>query len=217
VAQDFNALLAVITSALDMMLKTADDPAKVRRLGQAALVAGQRGEALTRRLSAFSQGEDAQGQVLDVGVLLRGLETRLKSLAGPGVDLLIEAPSVETIVRLDPTSFEAAVTALVRNACEAMDGAGSVAVRLEPGLQDGIRLSVRDTGPGLDAATAQRALEPFFTTRPGAEGLGLAQAHAFARQWGGSLSLTGARGEGAEAVLTLPGVVAAQRLENSAA
>ena len=204
VAQDFNALLAVMTSALDMMLKTADDPARVRRLGQAALAAGQRGEALTRRLSAFSQGEDAHAQVLDSGVLLRAMETRLRALAGPGVDLLIEGPSTAAPVRVDPVGFDGAVQALVRNAVEALGGAGSVAVRLEALADGGARLTVRDTGPGLDAATAARALEPFFTTRDGAAGLGLAQVHAFARQSGGALTLTGAEGEGAEATLTLP-------------
>ncbi|WP_428151418.1 ATP-binding protein [Brevundimonas sp.] len=214
VAQDFNALLAVMTSALDMMLKTADDPARVRRLGQAALAAGQRGEALTRRLSAFSQGEDAHAQVLDSGVLLRAMETRLRALAGPGVDLLIEGPSTEAPVRVDPVGFEGAVQALVRNAVEALGGAGSVAVRLEALTDGGARLTVRDTGPGLDAATAARALEPFFTTRDGAAGLGLAQAHAFARQSGGALTLTGAEGEGAEATLILP--AAEGRIETAA-
>ena len=206
VAQDFNALLAVMTSALDMLLKTADDPARVRRLGQAALAAGQRGEALTRRLSAFSQGEDAHAQVLDSGVLLRAMETRLRALAGPGVDLLIEGPSHAAPVRVDPVGFEGAVQALVRNAVEALGGAGSVAVRLEALAEGGARLTVRDTGPGLDAATAARALEPFFTTRDGAAGLGLAQVHAFARQSGGALTLTGAEGEGAEATVILPPV-----------
>lgn len=205
VAQDFNALLAVMTSALDMMLKTADDPTRVRRLGQAALAAGQRGEALTRRLSAFSQGEDAHARVLDAGVLLRALEPRLRALVGSGVDLMIEGPSRDAPVRVDPVGFEGAVQALVRNAVEALDGAGSVAVRLEALDAGGARLTVRDTGPGLDATAAARALEPFFTTREGAAGLGLAQAHAFARQSGGQLTLTGAEGEGAEATLTLPG------------
>jgi signal transduction histidine kinase/PAS domain-containing protein len=204
VAQDFNALLGVMTSALDMMLKAADDPARVKRLSQAALAAGQRGEALTRRLSAFSQGEQAHAQVLDAGVLLRAMETRLRAFAGPGVDLMIEGPSSEAPVRVDPVGFESAVQALVRNAVEALRGAGSVAVRLEALGEGGARLTVRDTGPGLDAATAARALEPFFTTRDGAAGLGLAQVHAFARQSGGALTLTGAEGEGAEATLTLP-------------
>jgi signal transduction histidine kinase len=204
VAQDFNALLAVMTSALDMMLKTADDPARVRRLGQAALAAGQRGEALTRRLAAFSQGEEAEARTLDAGVLLRAMESRLRALAGPGVDLMIEAPQVETPVRVDPVAFEGTVIALVRNAVEAVDGAGAVAVRLEPMETGEVRLTVRDTGTGLDEATAARALEPFFTTRPGAAGLGLAQGHAFARLSGGSLTLTSAPDVGAEATLILP-------------
>jgi len=215
-AQDFHALLAVMTSALDMLLKTADDPARVRRLGQAALAAGQRGEALTRRLSAFSQGEDAHARVLDAGVLLRAMETRLRALAGPGVDLLIEGPSGDAPVRVDPVGFEGAVQALVRNAVEALEGAGAVAVRLET-TDTGARLTVRDTGPGLDAATAARAMEPFFTTREGAAGLGLAQVHAFARQSGGSLTLTGPGGEGAEAVLTLPAALGIQELADPAA
>jgi PAS domain S-box-containing protein len=207
VAQDFNALLAVMTSALDMMLKTADDPSRVRRLGQAALAAGQRGEALTRRLAAFSQGEEAEARALDAGVLLRAMESRLRALAGPGVDLMIEAPQAEAPVRVDPVGFEGAVTALVRNAVEAVEGAGAVAVRLEAleAPEGGeVRLTVRDTGPGMDEATAARALEPFFTTRPGQAGLGLAQAHAFARLSRGDLSLISEPGQGAEATLSLP-------------
>ena len=205
VAQDFNALLAVMTSALDLMLKQADDPARVRRLGQAALAAGQRGEALTRRLTAFSQGEDgAPVQILDAGVLLKAMETRLRAVAGPGVDLLIEGPTEPAPARLDPVAFEGAVKALVRNAVEAVAGDGSVAVRLETLMEGGLRLSVRDSGPGLDHDLAARALEPFFTTKPEAAGLGLSQAHAFARQSGGKLSIDSAPGEGAEVAVTLP-------------
>lgn len=205
VAQDFNALLAVMTSALDLMLKQADDPQRVRRLGEAALAAGQRGEALTRRLTAFSQGEDGHPvQVMDAGVLLKSMETRLRSLAGPGVDLMIEGPAEEAPARIDPVAFEGAVKALVRNAVEAVNGQGSVAVRLETLMEGGLRLSVRDSGPGLDRELAARALEPFFTTKPDASGLGLSQAHAFARQSGGKLSIDSPPGEGAEVAITLP-------------
>lgn len=85
VAQDFAALLSVMTSALDLLAQQAEDPARVRRLAQAALTAGQKGEVLTRRLSAFSQGEEAPAaQRLDAGVLLRGLEPRLRRAAGAG-------------------------------------------------------------------------------------------------------------------------------------
>lgn len=204
-AHDFNALLGVMTGALDMMLRQADDPARVRRLGQAALAAGQRGEALTRRLTAFAQGDEAPAlQALDAGVLLRGLETRLRALAGPGIDLMIEGPAQPAPARLDPVAFEGAVKALTQNAIDAVDGRGSVAVRLETLLEGGLRLSVRDSGPGMDRELAARAVEPFFTTREGAAGLGLSQAYAFARQSGGVLSIDSAPGEGAEISVTLP-------------
>lgn len=208
-AHDFNALLGVMTGALDMMLRQADDPARVRRLGQAALAAGQRGEQLTRRLTAFSQGDDAPVfQTLDAGVLLRGMETRLRAMAGPDVDLMIEGPSTDAPVRLDPVAFEGAVRALTQNAVEAVGAKGSVAVRLEALLEGGLRLSVRDTGPGMDRELAARAIEPFFTTREGAAGLGLSQAYAFARQSGGVLSIDDVPDGGAEVSITLPQAVA---------
>jgi signal transduction histidine kinase len=204
-AHDFNALLGVMTGALDMMLRQADDPARVRRIGQAALTAGQKGELLTRRLTAFSQGDDEPVlRVLDAGVLLRGMETRLRALGGPGIDLMIEGPSDTAPVRLDPVAFEGAVRSLTQNAVEAVGGRGSVAVRLETMLEGGIRLSVRDSGPGMDRDLAARAVEPFFTTREGAAGLGLSQAYAFARQSGGVLSIDSSPGDGAEVSITLP-------------
>jgi PAS domain S-box-containing protein len=204
-AHDFNALLGVMTGALDMMLRQADDPDRVRRIGQAALAAGQKGELLTRRLTAFSQGDDEPVlRSLDAGVLLRGMETRLRALAGPEIDLMIEGPSEAAPVRLDPVAFEGAVTALTRNAAEAVGGRGSVAVRLEALLEGGLRLSVRDSGPGMNRDLAARAVEPFFTTREGAAGLGLSQAYAFARQSGGVLSIDSAPGGGADVSITLP-------------
>ena len=205
VAHDFNALLGVMTGALDMMLRQADDPGRIRRLGQAALAAGRKGELLTRRLTAFSQGDDSPVlQVLDAGVLLRGLEGKLRDEAGPGIDLMIEGPSEAVQVRLDPVAFDGAVRALLANAIEAVGGQGSVAVRLEALMEGGVRLSVRDSGPGMDAELAARAVEPFFTTKDGAAGLGLSQAYAFARQSGGILSIDSRPGDGAEVAITLP-------------
>ena len=205
VAQDFAALLSVMTSALDLLAQQAEDPARVRRLAQAALTAGQKGELLTRRLSAFSQGEEAPAaQRLDAGVLLRGLEPRLRRAAGEGVDLLIEGPAAPLELALDPVGLEAALVALVRNAVEARgSGPASVAVRLAETVE-AAEVSVIDMGHGMDAETRARAIEPFFTTRPGQAGLGLSEAHAFARQSGGRLELESAPGEGTTVRLVLP-------------
>ena len=204
VAHDFSALLGVMTSALDMLLKQADQPDRVRRLGGAALNAGRRGEALTRRLAAFSQGEDAVMNRLDLSVLLRSMEPTLRQMAGENVDLMIEAPDrlMESVI--DPAAFDGAVRALLDNALQALEGRGSVAVRLDETPEGQWRLSVRDDGPGMDSDVLARASEPFFTTRDGATGLGLSQAYAFARQSGGRLSVDSAPGEGTEAALILP-------------
>lgn len=205
VSQDFHALLGVMTSALDMMVSQAEDADRVRRLGRAALAAGQRGEALTRRLAAFAEGEDAApAQSIDLGAVVRGLEGKLRLVAGPTVDLMIEAPAEPLVARVDPVALEGAVAALVLNAAQATQGRGSVAVRLSRVDDAKLRLTVRDDGPGMEADVVRRAVEPFFTTKDGAAGLGLAQAHAFARQSGGALSLDSAPGEGTSVSLDLP-------------
>lgn len=204
VAHDFSALLGVMTSALDMLLKQADQPDRVRRLGGAALNAGRRGEALTRRLAAFSQGEDAVINRLDLSVLLRGMEPTLRQMAGEDVDLMIEAPDRPMEALIDPAAFDGAVRALLDNAVQALEGQGSVAIRLDETPDGQWSLSVRDNGPGMDSDVLARASEPFFTTRDGATGLGLSQAYAFARQSGGRLAMDSAPGEGTEATLILP-------------
>jgi len=205
VSQDFHALLGVMTSALDMMVGQADEPDRVRRLGRAALAAGQRGEALTRRLAAFAEGDDAATvQTIDLGAVVRGLEGKLRLVAGPTVDLMIEIPSDPLTARVDPVALEGALAALVTNAAQATGGRGSVAVRLSREGDEALRLTVRDDGPGMEADVARRAVEPFFTTREGAAGLGLSQAHAFARQSGGALSIESAPGAGTAVTLDLP-------------
>jgi signal transduction histidine kinase len=203
VSQDFHALLGVMTSALDMIVGQAEEPDRVRRLGRAALAAGQKGEALTRRLAAFSEGEDAApAREVDLSAVVRGLEGRLRLVAGPSVDLMLEIPAEPLTARVDPVTLEGALAALVDNA--AQSGAASVAVRLTRVDDARLALTVVDDGPGMDEDTVRHAMEPFFTTRPGRAGLGLAQAHAFARQSGGDLRLVSAPDAGTTATLDLP-------------
>jgi signal transduction histidine kinase len=188
-----------------MILKKADEPDRVRRLGRAALAAGQRGEALTRRLAAFSDGHDGPpAQRIDLGALVRAAEGILRTAAGPTADLMIETPSEPLEARIDPVALDAALAALVTNAAQATGGQGSVAVRLALAEGGGAVISVRDDGAGMTDDVARLAMEPFFTTREGAAGLGLAQVHAFARQSGGALSIDSAPERGTEVTLTLP-------------
>lgn len=200
-AQEFAGLLAVMTGAVQTMSDQAEQPEKVRRLAQAALGAGRRGEGLARRLASLTAGEVlAAEQVMDAAAVLRGLEGRLREAAGHS-DLMLEIQAEPVPVLLDPTGFAATAAALVLNAAQA--GAGAVSVQLS--IQgDRAVLRVRDDGAGMEADVLRRAGEAFFTTRPGSAGLGLSQARAFADAAGGAFDLTSAPGQGAEAVLSLP-------------
>jgi signal transduction histidine kinase len=200
-AQEFAGLLAVMSGAVQTMADQAEQPDKVRRLAQAALGAGRRGEGLARRMAALTAGEvSGVEQVLDIAALLRSQELRLREVV-TGADLLLEVRSEPVPVLLDPTGFDAVVAALVTNAVDA----GATAIAVQISIQgDRAVLRVRDNGSGMDPETARRATEAFFTTRPGHPGLGLSQASAFAEAAGGAFDLASAGGEGAEAVLSLP-------------
>ena len=200
-AQEFAGLLAVMTGAVQTMSDQAEQPEKVRRLAQAALGAGRRGEGLARRLASLTAGEvPAAEQVMDAAAVLRALEGRLREAAGRS-DLMLEIQTEPVPVLLDPTGFAATAAALVLNAAQA--GAGAVSVQLS--IQgDRAVLRVRDDGAGMETDVLRRAVEAFFTTRPGSAGLGLSQARAFAEASGGAFDLTSAPGQGTGAVLSLP-------------
>lgn len=212
-AQDFNALLTLLLGALDMIDRQADNPERVRRVAEAALTAGRRGETLTRQLSAFSRGDDTALRALDVGAVVRGLPSPIQ--AGAVEVQVVDGP---TYARFDPVRLQSALTALLTNARQAQGPSDPVRVRIEAtGVSDGdpdltagdyVKITVADRGPGMEPDILIRAQEPFFTTRPGADGLGLAQARGFARSLGGALRLGSTPGVGSTAAIWLPRVPA---------
>ena len=211
VAQDFNALLTLMLGALDMIDRQAENPERVRRVAEAALAAGRRGERLTRQLAAFSRGQETGLRALDVGAIIRGLPAPIQAGA---VDIQVENGPV--YARFDPVRLQSALTALLENARQAQGPQGPVRVRIEPAsvasgdadltAGDYVKITVADRGAGMTPDVLIRAQEPFFTTRAGAEGLGLPQARGFARSLGGALRLGSTPGEGSTAALWLPAV-----------
>jgi len=212
-AQDFNALLTLLLGALDMIDRQADNPERVRRVAEAALVAGRRGETLTRQLSAFSRGDETSLRALDVASIVRGLPSPIQAGA-----VEVQAVDGPAYARFDPVRLQGALTALLINARQAQGPAEPIRVRIEtaslgggdPDLAAGdyVKITVADRGPGMEPDVMIRAQEPFFTTRPGAEGLGLAQARGFARSLSGAVRLGSTPGVGSTAAIWLPRVSA---------
>ncbi len=215
-AQDFDRLLAVVGGALETLLAQADNPERVRRLGEAALAANRRGEHLSRQLLALTQPRAEDLHVADLATLLRSLEPALSRAAGRAplaLNLAVEVGDV----RIDTDQFEAALTNLVSNAADAVAGGGAITVGADrfdttegqvPGLPAGswTRVFVMDTGVGMNAETAARAPEVFFTTKSPAKhaGLGLSQVFGFARHAGGVARIETDPGRGTTVSLYLP-------------
>jgi signal transduction histidine kinase len=106
-------------------------------------------------------------------------------------------------VFLDPQRFTQILQNLAGNALDALAAGGwvKVAARLEP---EGLRVTIADNGPGMDAKTLEEVQQPFVTTRARGTGLGIPLARRFVEAHGGRLVLRSTPGEGTEATVTFP-------------
>ncbi len=187
VAHDFNNLLVAITGYAELIGDTflEDDPR--REDVEAVLEAATRASTLTRRLLVFGHHQPFEAAVVDVDGLVGGLGAVLRSLAGGRVELCVRRASRAPLVRADRAQIEQVVVNLVVNARDAMAHGGRVTIetthvdveagddRRSPPPDPGeyVRLTVTDTGTGIDAATLAHIFEPFFSTKSVGQGTGL--------------------------------------------
>lgn len=230
VAHDFNNLLTVVIGALDMMLRSPDDAARQKKLGEAALSAARRGERLTHQLLAFSRRQALRPEPTDLNGLIRESEPLLHRALGGAIEFRTKLRRGGTRVSVDPAQFEAALLNLVVNARDALGDRGKVSVQTltcavaageiaELAAGDYVCVTVSDNGSGMSPEVMERVFEPFFTTKPVGKGtgLGLSQVYGFARQSGGGVRVTSTIGRGTEVRLYLPPLGAIQKAEPAAA
>ncbi len=142
-------------------------------------------------------------------VNLRELVDRTRSLAPPGITVEVDIPDERRLetVTVDAGLLRLVLENLVENACQAMPDGGklSIVARAEE-AEDGaaVSIDVRDTGRGMDGRTLERALKPFFSTRPQGTGLGLAIVDRIVRAHGGTVSLVSQVGRGTSVRLLIP-------------
>ena len=215
VAHDFNNLLTPIVGALDMVARLHEGDERIRKLTGAGLQAAERARTLVQRLLAFARRQHLQARPVNVRQLVNGMEDLLTRSLGPQVVLKIEGEASLPPAMMDPNQFELALLNLAVNARDAMPDGGTLTIAvgqesmtLHARLPEGryIRLSVSDTGSGMDEETIKRAVEPFFTTKAKGQGtgLGLSMVHGLAAQSGGDFALTSVHGRGTTATLWLP-------------
>ena len=217
VAHDFNNLLTPIVGALDMLRRQHASDERSNRLISGAMQAAERAATLVQRLLSFARRQHLEARTVDVKELVEGMHDLMQRTIGPHIAVRIDTAANVPAARVDPGQLELAVLNLAVNARDAMGGGGQIRLTLDEaqvssadanGLEPGryIRLSLTDTGTGMDEATLTRAIEPFFTTKGQGEGtgLGLSMVHGLAAQSGGALRIRSKVGKGTTAELWLP-------------
>jgi PAS domain S-box-containing protein len=220
VAHDFNNILMSIMGAADLLMMQLAPGDAAREEAAEIKQAVDRGAGLTRQLLAFSRPQAVRSRIVALGDVVRGMDTMLRRLIGPEIDFQIVVPAEPLLVVADSGQVEQVVMNLVVNARDAMPEGGRVTVRVdEVDLdEDGAaafvegragryaRLSVADTGTGIDAQVRAKLFEPFFTTKEQGKGtgLGLSIVYGIVKQSGGYITVASEPGRGATFLIYLP-------------
>ncbi len=213
VAHDFNNLLQVISGGLQVLGRQAD-PARREQIFTAMRQAVDRGASLCRQLLAFSRRQTLKPEAVNLERLAGDMRELLhRSLRG---DIQIQSSFAESLwcVEVDPGELELVILNLALNARDAMPNGGTIEISASnmSALADHelsgdfVRLDIADSGVGMSPDILGHAFEPFFTTKEvgSGSGLGLAQAHGFAKASGGAVRIASTPGRGTLVSLFLP-------------
>jgi PAS domain S-box-containing protein len=217
VAHDFNNLLMPIIGSLDMLQRRQVGGEREQRLIGGALHSADRAKTLVQRLLAFARRQPLQSVAVNVTELVTGMAELIESTTGPQIQVVVDVASDVPYANADPNQLEMAILNLSVNARDAMTQGGTLRISasaesvlaghrstLKPGSY--VRISVADTGTGMEEAVLARAIEPFFSTKGIGKGtgLGLSMVHGLATQLGGALTISSKPGLGTNVELWLP-------------
>jgi PAS domain S-box-containing protein len=220
IAHDFNNLLTAIKGNVQLLLMDASASSAGRDEMQEIDRVADRAAQLTKRLLAFSRRQALTPVTIDLAEVVHGTTKMLQRLVG---DVRLEVSCKEqSFVRADATQLEQVMLNLVINARDAMPNGGTVDVTVdraalpaelallqpEAAKRSYVRLTVRDTGEGMDADTQAHIFEPFFTTKETGQGtgLGLATVYAIVMQNAGQITVHSVLDEGTRFDVYLPAV-----------
>jgi two-component system cell cycle sensor histidine kinase/response regulator CckA len=223
IAHDFNNILGAILGNVELAKADCATHAPGSPLMESLHEidkAGRRARDLVRQILTFSRNEPPQRTAVSLTEVAHDTERLLRVTLPPAIELHMQLPKGLPPVLADATQVEQALLNLCTNAVHAIGAErGSIhvdAAAVQPdqrlserlGLApiDYVALTVRDNGPGMDAATLQRVFEPFFTTKPVGQGtgLGLAVVHGVMRTHEGGVDVQSTPGNGSRFTLYFP-------------
>lgn len=221
IAHDFNNILVAIIGYSELAMEDLPEASRARESIAEVLKAGYRARELVRQILTFSRRTQAECTTVHIPSIVKEAVKLLRSSI-PSTIAIVESidPSVPHILA-DPTQIHQVILNLSTNAYHAMSpSGGTLTIRVDcvdvddgmasehPDLKTGphVRISVRDTGCGMDKATMSRIFDPFFTTKDPTKGtgLGLATVHGIVSSLGGAVLVTSSPGKGSTFDVYLP-------------
>jgi signal transduction histidine kinase/CheY-like chemotaxis protein len=212
IAHDFNNILGAILGYAEMALGRLRRDSREWQHVQEVRKAGERARDIVDRILAFSRRTEQRRRPIRMRPLLEETAGLLKASLPATVTLRMRLPDEDAIVLGEPSRLQQVVMNLCTNAAQAMAADGVVDVALDLVALDGgrtlshgalaagryVRLTVGDSGHGMDAATLERIFEPFFTTKAAGTGtgLGLAMVHGIVFDHGGAIDVRSRPGAG---------------------
>ena len=220
VAHEINNLLQPMLALSDLGQDIADkDPVKVRKYFEVIASSGRKARDVVRQVLTFARRDAPQVAPYPIAALVEDALTLAQSGFPPGIKLDHTLAASDIMAVVNPTQVSQVVLNLITNAADAMNGDGTVTVRLETidldaaaagnlALSAGqwIALTIADHGCGMDVYTLSRIFEPFYTTKVAGKGtgLGLSVVYSIVAGWGGTLKVDSEVDKGTIAVVYIP-------------
>jgi len=219
VAHDFNNLLTIIVGYSQMLLDTVSAGDTKRDKLEQILNAANRAAILTKQLLAFSRRQVLQPRLVNLNHLVTNLKAMLGRIIGERITIETALDSGLGLIKADPHQLEQVVINLAINARDAMSNGGlfrietSMAAAVHSANGEGpnesegrVRLTISDTGCGMDERVREHAFEPFFTTKGVGKGtgLGLSTVYGIVRQNEGTIQVSSQPGKGTVFELYFP-------------
>jgi PAS domain S-box-containing protein len=230
IAHDFNNILTSILGYTELAHKKAKNHPDVLRNLEQVLTAGKRAKAVVRQILTFSRRTNQERKPIELSLVIKEALKLLRASLPSTIEMIQDINIPYSMVMADPTQIHQVLLNLCTNAAQAMEPRGgtlTVSLKLvsistpapkmihenagnltqgqiKPG--EYVKLTVKDSGPGLEPEFLERIFEPYFTTKGSADGtgLGLAVVHGIVTSHGGSIEVESKPGQGSSFMVFLP-------------
>lgn len=219
-AHDYNNVLGVILGYGELIKSKLHGEESIRGQLDAIIAAARRGADLTKRLLSFERREVISPKVISINSSIESIKEMLQQIIGENRELVVNLEKDLWNVKVDPTQLDQILVNLATNARDAIEDVGTITIETSNVLAgeafvrdhvdftqgEYVRISVADTGQGINQDTVKKIFEPFFTTKPAGQGtgLGLAVVYAIIKQNSGSIEVQSEPGIGTKFHIYFP-------------